>query len=278
MMSDATAGGSSAPTDAAPPRWRPLDRVERRIMGVLIEKAKTTPDSYPLSLNALVTGCNQKNNRHPVTNYDADSLEPALERLRASGAIVLVQGDGRVSKYRHLGYEWFGVSKFELAVLAELLLRGPQTEGELRGRADRMDSIPDLAALRPVVQALKDKKLIIGLSPEGRGHILTHNCYPPEELEKVRREALAHAPAPAAESAEPPAVRVAPPAPPAGVRISAPAPPPVRQSPAEVELLQAAIRELQSHVAELRTELGQVTALAERTADELRQVRDALGA
>jgi len=117
------------------PRWQPLSAMDRRVIGVLIEKAKTTPDAYPLSLNAVVAGCNQKSNRHPLMNVEPDDVEQSLDRLRELGAISLVQGYGRVQKYRHYMYDWLGVDKVELAVMAELLLRGPQTEGDLRGRA-----------------------------------------------------------------------------------------------------------------------------------------------
>src|SRR5262249_31394464 len=120
--------GSTAATDG--PRWQPIAAIDRRVLGVLIEKAKTTPDTYPLSLNALVTGCNQKNNRHPVTSYEDHEVEESLDRLRKLGAIAAVQGSGRVGKYRHYMYEWLGVDKVELAIMAELLLRGPQTAGD----------------------------------------------------------------------------------------------------------------------------------------------------
>ena len=163
MTDNAHASGALS----APPRWQPLAAIDRRVLGVLVEKAKTTPDAYPLSLNALVTGCNQKNNRHPITQYEAQQVEESLERLRRLGAVAAVQAGGRVEKYRHYMYEWLGVDKVELAVMAELLLRGAQTEGELRGRAARMDPIPDLTALRQIMDALKAKGLVQALTPEG---------------------------------------------------------------------------------------------------------------
>ena len=170
------------------PRWRPLPAIDRRVLGVLVEKAKTTPDGYPMSLNALRSGCNQKNNRDPVMEVELEDIEESLARLRAAGAVAEVQGGGRVSRYRHYMYEWLGVEKLELAVMTELLLRGAQTEGELRGRAARMDPIPDLEALRPVLASLKDKGLVLSLTPEGRGHVVTHALYEPRELEKVRAQ------------------------------------------------------------------------------------------
>lgn len=170
------------------PRWRPLSAIDRRVVGVLVEKAKTTPEAYPLSINALRSGANQKNNRFPTMELEQEDVEESLARLRGLGAVVEVQGGGRVPRFRHCMYEWLGVDKVELAVMAELLLRGTQTEGELRGRAARMEPIADLSALRPVLVSLKQKGLVISLSPEGRGHVVTHGLYEPRELEKQRAE------------------------------------------------------------------------------------------
>ena len=181
-MSESTSPESSPNTA----RWRPLGIYERRVAGVLVEKAKTTPDAYPLTLNSLRNGCNQKSNRAPVLEMEETQVEDAVDALRGYGAVVEVQGDGRVPKYRHLMYEWLGVEKEEMAVMVELLLRGAQTVGELRGRAARMDPIPDLAALWPILESLQAKKLVVFLSPRGRGCTVTHNLYPPNELEKVK--------------------------------------------------------------------------------------------
>ena len=111
------------------------------MLGVLVEKAKTTPEYYPLTIAAIVTGCNQKSNRDPVTNYDADDVEEILQDLRKKGAVVMVEAGGRVVRWKHTLYDWLKVSKVELAVIAELLLRGPQTEGDLRARASRMEPL-----------------------------------------------------------------------------------------------------------------------------------------
>ncbi|MBI3839684.1 MAG: DUF480 domain-containing protein [Planctomycetia bacterium] len=178
----------SRPADQHQPRWQSLSAIDRRVLGVLVEKAKTTPDGYPMSVNSLRSGCNQKNNRYPLMELELEDVDEALSRLRAVGAVAEVQGGGRVPRYRHYMYEWLGVEKLELAVMAELLLRGAQTEGELRGRAARMDPIPDLNTLRPVLASLKQKGLIVSLTPEGRGHAMTHALYEPRELEKVRAE------------------------------------------------------------------------------------------
>ncbi|HEY1786101.1 MAG TPA: DUF480 domain-containing protein [Pirellulales bacterium] len=180
--------GSPVAAPRAPAPWKPLGARERRILGVLVEKAKTTPDVYPMSLNALRSGANQKNNRYPLMELDNDDIEQSLERLRELGAVSEVQGDSRVLRYRHLLYDWLGVDKIELAVMAELLLRGAQTEGDLRARAARMDPIPDLSTLRNVVAALKGRGLVVGLTPDGRGHVVTHALYGPAEMEKLRAE------------------------------------------------------------------------------------------
>ncbi|MBX9789197.1 MAG: YceH family protein [Pirellulales bacterium] len=179
---------------ASPPKWQPLSGLERRVAGVLVEKAKTTPDAYPMSLNAIRTGCNQKSNRYPVMEVEEDAVLAVLDSLREVGAVGLVQGSGRVERYRHYMYEWLGVDKLELAVMTELLLRGAQTVGDLRGRASRMDPIADLAALRPVLDSLKAKGLLISLTPEGRGQVVTHALYKPAELEKLRAEYSSYAP------------------------------------------------------------------------------------
>jgi len=181
-MHESTGGGSQD----APAAIRPLEAIERRVLGTLIEKGKTTPDQYPLSLNALVTGCNQKSNRDPVMTLDEEQVTRAVTSLRHSGAVAEVYGSGKIPRYRHLAYEWLGVEKEELAILGELLLRGEQTEGDLRGRASRMDPISDLDTLRRHLDALASRGLVIWLSPPGRGRMLTHGLLPPEKLEKVR--------------------------------------------------------------------------------------------
>jgi len=180
---------------------RPLDANERRVLGVLIEKAKTTPDQYPLSLNAVVTGCNQKSNRDPVMNLDEEAVSRALASLRECGAAAEVFGNGRLARYRHLAYDWLGIDKEDLAIIGELLLRGEQSEGDLRGRASRMDPIPDLNVLRTHLDALAERGLIVWLSPPGRGRMLTHGFLPPEKLDKVRSQlGMASAAATAVES------------------------------------------------------------------------------
>jgi len=176
------------------PKWRPLSARERRVFGVLVEKAKTTPDAYPLSLNALTNGCNQKSNRSPSMNLSQEEVEDILESLRAEGAVAEVQGGSRVAKFRHYMYDWLNLQKLEVAVITELLLRGEQTLGDLRARASRMENIPGQSELKEVVESLKEKNLLVELTPEGRGQIVTHNLYKPRELEELQARFAGGAP------------------------------------------------------------------------------------
>jgi uncharacterized protein len=133
----------------------PLTPDESRVLGVLIEKAQTTPAQYPLSLNAVVVGVNQKNNRFPVVTIDEDRAMTALDGLRAKSLAREVNLSGsRVQKFRHVAREVLNVSTSELVVLAELLLRGPQTVGEIRGNASRMHPLESLESTRAVLESL----------------------------------------------------------------------------------------------------------------------------
>jgi uncharacterized protein YceH (UPF0502 family) len=136
-----------------------LDKVEERVLGVLIEKGLTTPDYYPLTLNSLTTGCNQKSNRNPVLEFDEKMVVRALDSLREKGLIRQVSGaDQRVPKYYHRFDEVLGFSAAETAVLCELMLRGPQTVGELRGRGSRLHEFAALAEVESVLLALADRE------------------------------------------------------------------------------------------------------------------------
>jgi uncharacterized protein YceH (UPF0502 family) len=263
----------TSPVPPSAPRWQPLAAVERRILGVLIEKAKTTPENYPLSLNSLRTGCNQKSNRSPLMTLEEDQVAEALETLRKLGAVAEIQGGARVDKYRHLAYDWFGVDKVELAVMAELLLRGAQTVGELRGRAARMEPIKDLAQLQPVVDSLLGKGLIVRLTPAGRGSVVTHALYTEREMEKVRREASAlPLDVTSAEPDEPSALPRSYPAPAdAGVRSSATATAATDRIDVSDE-----IRALRDELSSLRRDLDAARAEIQSTSDELRRQLDDL--
>ena len=159
----------------------PLSAMARRVLGVLVEKAKTTPDNYPLSLAAIVTGSNQKSNRSPQMSISEDEAVDALDELRQAGAAREVQGSGRVTKYRHAMYEWMDVQAAGSAIMTELLLRGPQTVGQLRTRAGRMHNFDDLDAVTETLGRLEQQGLVEPLTPPGRGQLFAHCLYPPQE-------------------------------------------------------------------------------------------------
>ena len=257
-------------TDETPaaPGWRPTSAIERRVLGVLVEKAKTTPENYPLSLNAIRAGCNQKSNRSPMMQLEEDQVDEALEQLRKIGAVAQIQGGARIDRYRHLAYDWLGVEKVELAVMAELLLRGTQTVGELRGRAARMEPIKDLAELQPTLDSLQAKGLVVYLTPPGRGSIVTHALYLDHEMEKVRREAGMHASASEVAAAT------------ERFHIqnraeSSDAPPPNRVAMDENSLA-GDLRRIQDELSELKQQLLAARAEFENTAQDLRRQIDDL--
>ncbi|TWT39074.1 DUF480 domain-containing protein [Blastopirellula retiformator] len=235
-------------------QWRPVNKVQRRILGVLIEKAKTTPDAYPMTLNGLTTGCNQKSNRDPQMSLDADDVEEALDQLREIGAVAEVHGDGRVVKFRHYMKDWLACEGNELAVMAELLLRGSQTVGELRGRAARMGKIPDMASLTPILRGLQEKGLVVPLTPEGRGQIVTHGLYCEKELEEQRRT-LGGGVTVTTLAAERPVVQ-AHPVGQTGATAVATAKPPVEATDAPHE--SPLVRELRKEIEDLKGEMGRM--------------------
>lgn len=135
-----------------------LSDVEARVLGSLIEKEITTPDYYPLSLNALVNACNQKNNREPVMNLDEEAVRNALDGLQSHRLAGPARGaDGRVTKYEHRIQEVFNFTRGETAILCVLLLRGPQTPGELRGRTERMFRFEHLDDVQATLQRLMER-------------------------------------------------------------------------------------------------------------------------
>ena len=136
-----------------------LNEVEARVLGALVEKDITTPDYYPLSLNALVNACNQKNNRDPVMNLNEGAVRDALNGLHDDGLAGPASGaDSRVTKYEHRLQETFNFTRGETAALCVLLLRGPQTPGELRGRTERMHQFEDLDAVQFSLQKLMQRE------------------------------------------------------------------------------------------------------------------------
>ena len=131
-----------------------LTDIEVRVLGCLVEKELATPEYYPLTLNALTNACNQKSNRHPILDVEEAEVIRALDSLRFKQLALLSAEGGRVPKYRHILAEKLRLSPAELAILAELLVRGPQTAGELRPRAERMHSFTDSAAVEEVLEEL----------------------------------------------------------------------------------------------------------------------------
>jgi len=146
-----------------------LNETEVRILGCLIEKELTTPDLYPLSLNALINACNQKSNRSPVTAFDEALVQKGLDSLQAKGFAQVTHAAGnRVPKYLHAFLDNFDLSAQELAVLCELMLRGPQTMGELRAHAERIAPVEDLGTVDRILQTLMDQSpsLVVRLERE----------------------------------------------------------------------------------------------------------------
>jgi hypothetical protein len=140
------------------------DAVEIRVLGCLIEKQRTTPDAYPLSLNALRLACNQTTNRDPVVDYDERTIKAALERMSNRGWTRLASGAGsRSLKYRHLLDEALGLSDEELSLLAILMLRGPQTVGELKQRTERLHRFDSLPEVAETLDALARRELVVRL-------------------------------------------------------------------------------------------------------------------
>ncbi|MDR3792733.1 MAG: YceH family protein [Terracidiphilus sp.] len=174
-----------------------LSATEARVLGALIEKEVTTPEYYPLSLNALINACNQRNNREPVTSLGEDEVRQALHGLEDKGLAGPARADGRVAKYEHRLGEAFNFTRAETALLCVLLLRGPQTPGELRGRTERLHSFSEISDVLSTLQKLSDRDpSLVALLPRQPGaresryaHLL---CGPVESIA---------APAPAPERA-----------------------------------------------------------------------------
>lgn len=162
---------------------RELTAAQRRVLGVLLEKAFTTPEYYPLTLKAVITGCNQKSNRSPIVDYDEDRAEDTLDELRKLGlAAVIEPATGRSLRYRHYMRKAFSFSEPQLAILTELLLRGQQTLGELRARTSRMVSIDGLSSLRGELNGLISEGYVRASgSLDRRGVEVDHGFYPASE-------------------------------------------------------------------------------------------------
>jgi uncharacterized protein len=174
------------PEQDAPPVTE-LSKGQRRVLGTLLEKAFTTPEAYPLTVKALTAGCNQKSNRHPLTEYSEDDVLEILDQLRQMGLAAVVHTEtGRTERFRHYMRKRFTLSEPQLAVLTELLLRGRQSIGDLRARASRMVPIESLDDLRVALRGLLDQKYVqANAALERRGVEVDHNFYSASENKKL---------------------------------------------------------------------------------------------
>ena len=227
-----------------------LTATEIRVLGCLIEKQRTTPDTYPLTLNALRVACNQSTARDPVVRYDDTTVRDAMTRLSRRRWARLA-GGGRAPKYRHLLDEALTRAPDELAILCVLMLRGPQTPGELKQRTDRLHPFADLAAVHDTLRRLIDRELVMQLARR-----------PGQKEERYAQRLGEDADdlAPAPRSATPAGM----PVPPAYAPPRSPAPPPAPPAPAAPapdRALEQRVARLESDVAELRAELRTLTDL-----------------
>lgn len=228
---------------------RDLSAPEARVLGCLLEKQRTTPEQYPLTLNALRLACNQSTNRDPVTGYDEGTVRDAAQSLGRRRLARLTTGHGgRVAKYRHLLREEVGLTDDELAVLCVMLLRGPQTPGELKGRTERLHPFAELADVEATIDRLIERELAVRLErrPGQKEQRYMH---------LLSADAAAAAPdqAPAAvfapETAPTHAVPAADSHPPAADSHGRAAPDPTLE--ARVSELETAVRELREKLADL---------------------------
>jgi uncharacterized protein YceH (UPF0502 family) len=225
---------------------------EQRVLGCLIEKRWTTPDQYPLSLNALRLACNQSTNRDPVTDYDESTVREAAQRLCKYGLARLVSGHAsRTVKYRHLAEEGLGLERDELAILGVLLLRGAQTPGELKSRSERLAPLGSLADVERVLDALAEHEYAVRLERR-----------PGQKEDRFRQLLGGGAYGPSA-SGQP---AFANPTPALGPSDQAPAPAPVPAPAPAVAVavdpgLAARVAALEADVASLRAELSALRGL-----------------
>jgi hypothetical protein len=174
------------PEQDAPPITE-LSKGQRRVLGTLLEKAFTTPEIYPLTVKALTAGCNQKSNRHPLTDYSEDDVLEILDQLRQLSLVAVIHTEtGRTERFRHYMRKRFTLSEPQLAVLTELLLRGLQSIGDLRARASRMVPIETLDELRVALRGLLEQKFVQATaSLERRGVEVDHNFYASSENKRL---------------------------------------------------------------------------------------------
>lgn len=223
-----------------------MSRKQRRVLGVLLEKAFTVPDQYPMTLKATTTGCNQKNNRDPISNYDEDDVQDTLHALQERGLVGCLHTEGgRTERYRHYMRHKTTLNEQQLAIMTELMLRGKQQLGELRTRASRMVAIESQDDLRRELQALMAAGLVRSNGPlERRGIEVDHDLYPHSENYEPLAEYRA-------DEADEPAAR------PAAASVSRPVTRTAEDSGAgqeRVASLENTVRELKEEIGTLRTE------------------------
>lgn len=173
----------------------PLHAVEVRVLGALLEKETTTPEYYPLTVNALQNACNQKSSRDPVVNYNEAEVMEALASLQYRGLVLKISGSGhRVEKYSHRLGEVLNLGRREQAVLDVLMLRGPQTVGELRGRTERMHEFADMEEVERVLEALASREAGPLVAPMARGRWAQLLGGPPEEAPPAQPAQSLHTP------------------------------------------------------------------------------------
>ncbi|MBA3315956.1 MAG: DUF480 domain-containing protein [Planctomycetaceae bacterium] len=240
------------------PAVRELSRPQRRVLGVLLEKGFTTPEQYPLTVKACTTGCNQKNNRDPLSNYSEDQVRDVLDELQQMGLIAVVHTEsGRTERYRHYMRKRFDFTEPQLAILTELFLRGRQSLGELRGRASRMVPIESLDDLRRELSELIKANAVQSDMPlDRRGAEVDHAFYPPGEKRRMSPEHIS-----TQSEAEVFDTHIVPVGMPAPVGDSAGA---VRD---EVESLRTELQSVRAELAELRDQMSEM----DRTVRDLKQ-------
>ncbi len=209
------------------------------MLGCLLEKQRTTPDVYPLSLNSLRLACNQSTNRDPVVEYDEAIVRDALHRLERRGFTRLASGS-RAAKYRHLLAEALPMNSAEQAVVCVLMLRGPQTPGELKQRSERMHAFADIAAVHATLDALIDRELVVRLERR------------PGHKEERYAQLLQAADEDESPSAHAPAFAMS-------------------EGPSELDALRERVERLEREVAELKASVGVSASPAQPFYDEARQ-------
>ncbi len=174
-----------------------LGPAEARVLGSLVEKEITTPEYYPLSLNALVNACNQKSNRDPVVAFDEETVLQAIDSLRSQQLVTIITGAGsRVPKYAHRFAEKLNLGRRELAILCELLLRGPQTLGELRGRTERLHRFDDTEEVEALLDRMPELVTKLPRRPGEKEARFAHLLSGPVDAAHALEEPAMAAPAP----------------------------------------------------------------------------------